>query len=40
MTGSLAVDAIFSTPDEFVRLIKSEIEQYSKLIKEIGLKID
>jgi tripartite-type tricarboxylate transporter receptor subunit TctC len=38
--AGLGVDAIFSTPDEFVRLIKSEIEQYSKLIKEIGLKID
>jgi len=38
--AGLGVDAIFSTPDEFTRLIKSEIEQYSKLIKDIGLKID
>jgi len=38
--AGLGVDAVFSTPDEFTRLIKSEIEQYSKLIKEIGLKID
>ena len=40
MTGSLGVDAVFSTPDEFARLIKSEVAQYAKLIKEIGLKID
>lgn len=38
--AGLGVDAVFSTPDEFARLIKSEIEQYSKLIKDIGLKID
>ena len=38
--AKLGVDAIFSTPDEFARHIKSEITQYSKLIKDIGLKID
>ncbi|MEK7877196.1 MAG: tripartite tricarboxylate transporter substrate binding protein [Pseudomonadota bacterium] len=38
--AGLGVDAIFSTPDEFVRLIKSEVEKYAKLIKEIGIKID
>lgn len=38
--AGLGVDAIFSTPDEFIRLIKSEVEKYAKLIKEIGIKID
>jgi len=38
--AGLGVDAVYSTPDEFAKLIRSEIEQYSKLIKEIGLKID
>ncbi len=38
--AGLGVDAIFSTPDEFIRLIRSEVEKYAKLIKEIGIKID
>jgi tripartite-type tricarboxylate transporter receptor subunit TctC len=38
--ADLGVDAVFCTPDEFAGLIKSEIEQYSRLIKDIGLKID
>lgn len=38
--AGLGVDAVFSTPDEFARLIKSEVAQYAKLIKEIGIKID
>ena len=38
--AGLGVDAVHSTPDEFARLIKSEVEQYAKLIKEIGIKID
>ena len=36
----LGVDTVFSTPDEFARLIKSEVAQYSKLIKDIGFKIE
>lgn len=38
--AGLGVDAVYSTPDEFARLIKSEVAQYAKLIKEIGIKID
>ena len=38
--AKLGVNAVYSTPDEFARLIKSEVEQYAKLIKAIGLKID
>ncbi len=37
--ANLGVDAVFSTPDEFARFIKSEVEQYAKLIKDIGFKI-
>jgi len=36
----LGVDTVFSTPDEMARLIKSEVAQYSKLIKDIGFKIE
>lgn len=36
----LGVDTAFSTPDEFTTLIKSEVAQYSKLIKDIGFKIE
>ena len=38
--AGLGVDAVFSTPDEFTRLIKSEVPRYAKLIKDIGLKIE
>ena len=38
--AGLGVDAVYSTPDEFARLIKSEVAQYAKLIKEVGIKID
>ena len=36
----LGVDTTFSTPGEFTAHIKSEVEQYSKLIKDIGFKIE
>jgi tripartite-type tricarboxylate transporter receptor subunit TctC len=36
----LGVDTVFSTPDEMATLIKSEVAQYSKLIKDIGFKIE
>jgi tripartite-type tricarboxylate transporter receptor subunit TctC len=38
--AGLGVDAVFSTPDEFTRLIQSEVPRYAKLIKDIGLKIE
>ena len=36
----LGVDTTFSTPGEFTAHIKSEVAQYSKLIKDIGFKIE
>lgn len=38
--ATLGVETAFSTPAEFASFIKSEVGQYSKLIKDIGLKAD
>jgi len=34
------VDTIPSTPDEFGRFIKTEVEKYATLIKDAGIKAD
>jgi tripartite-type tricarboxylate transporter receptor subunit TctC len=36
----LGVETVHSTPEEFTTLIKADVAQYSKLIKEIGFKIE
>ncbi len=38
--ATLGVETAFSTPADFASFIKSEVGQYSKLIKDIGLKAD
>ncbi len=38
--GLLGVEAVTSTPAEFGALIKSEIAKYSKLISEVGVKVE
>ena len=38
--AALGVDNIFSTPEEFAKLIQAEVVQYAKLIKDVGLKME
>lgn len=38
--ANLGVDTIPSTPDDFGRFIKTEVEKYASLIKEVGIKAD
>jgi tripartite-type tricarboxylate transporter receptor subunit TctC len=38
--ADLGVEAIYSTPEQFVAFMKSETAKYAKLIKEAGIKVD
>ncbi|MPZ43293.1 MAG: tripartite tricarboxylate transporter substrate binding protein [Betaproteobacteria bacterium] len=38
--GSMGAETIGSTPEEFARFLRSEIEQYAQVIKEAGLKAE
>lgn len=38
--ADLGVEAVYSTPEQFVAFIKSEIAKYAKLIKEAGIKVE
>jgi tripartite-type tricarboxylate transporter receptor subunit TctC len=38
--ADLGVEAVYSTPEQFVAFIKSEMAKYAKLIKEAGIKVD
>jgi len=35
--ATLGVDAANSTPDDFSKLIRSEIDKYAKLLKAVGI---
>jgi tripartite-type tricarboxylate transporter receptor subunit TctC len=38
--ADLGVDAVSSTPEEFVAFIRADVAKYAKLIKEAGIKIE
>jgi len=38
--ADLGVEAVYSTPEEFVRFMKSESAKYAKLIKDAGIKVE
>jgi tripartite-type tricarboxylate transporter receptor subunit TctC len=38
--ADLGVEAVYSTPEQFVAFIKSEMTKYAKLIKEAGIKVE
>jgi tripartite-type tricarboxylate transporter receptor subunit TctC len=38
--ADLGVEAVYSTPEQFVAFIKSEMAKYAKLIKEAGIKVE
>jgi tripartite-type tricarboxylate transporter receptor subunit TctC len=38
--ADLGVEAVYSTPEEFVRFMKAETAKYAKLIKEAGIKVE
>jgi tripartite-type tricarboxylate transporter receptor subunit TctC len=38
--ADLGVEAVYSTPGEFVAFMKSETAKYAKLIKEAGIKVE
>jgi len=38
--ADLGVEAVYSTPEQFVTFIKSEMAKYAKLIKEAGIKVE
>ncbi len=38
--ADLGVEAVYSTPEQFVAFIKAEMAKYAKLIKEAGIKVE
>jgi tripartite-type tricarboxylate transporter receptor subunit TctC len=38
--ADLGVEAVYSTPEQFVSFMKSETAKYSKLIREAGIKVE
>ena len=38
--ADLGVEAVYSTPEQFVAFIKSEMAKYAKLIREAGIKVE
>ena len=38
--ADLGVEAVYSTPEQFVSFMKSETAKYAKLIKEAGIKVE
>jgi tripartite-type tricarboxylate transporter receptor subunit TctC len=38
--ADLGVEAVYSTPEEFVRFMKAETAKYAKLIQEAGIKVE
>jgi tripartite-type tricarboxylate transporter receptor subunit TctC len=38
--ADLGVEAIYSTPEQFVSFMKSETAKYTKLIKDAGIKVE
>jgi tripartite-type tricarboxylate transporter receptor subunit TctC len=38
--GAMGAETIGGTPEEFARFLRSEIEQYAKVIKAAGLKVE
>jgi tripartite-type tricarboxylate transporter receptor subunit TctC len=38
--ADLGVEAVYSTPEQFIGFMKSETAKYAKLIKEAGIKVE
>jgi tripartite-type tricarboxylate transporter receptor subunit TctC len=38
--ADLGVDAVSSTPEQFVSLMRADVAKYAKLIKEAGIKVE
>jgi tripartite-type tricarboxylate transporter receptor subunit TctC len=38
--ADLGVEAVYSTPEQFIAFMKSETAKYAKLIKEAGIKVE
>jgi tripartite-type tricarboxylate transporter receptor subunit TctC len=38
--ADLGVDAVYSTPEQFVLFLKAETAKYAKLVKEAGIKVE
>jgi tripartite-type tricarboxylate transporter receptor subunit TctC len=38
--ADLGVEAVYSTPEQFIAFMKSETAKYAKLIKDAGIKVE